>query len=126
MGAKVDGRIMPIDTVVKTGMIIEIITGNTKGPNRDWLKVVKTSEARNKIRAWFKKEKREENIAAGREELGEGIPAQLHQPDRAAGGRIPRLSAEKQQMKNVVTSWLPSAMAVFRWRRSLPASRPTM
>lgn len=64
MGAKVDGRIMPIDTDVKTGMIIEIITGNTKGPNRDWLKVVKTSEARNKIRAWFKKEKREENIAA--------------------------------------------------------------
>ena len=43
--------------------------------------MVKTSEARNKIRAWFKKEKREENIAAGTGGAGEGIPAQLHQPD---------------------------------------------
>ena len=101
MGAKVDGRIMPIDTVVKTGMIIEIITGNTKGPNRDWLKVVKTSEARNKIRAWFKKEKREENIAAGREELERefrrsSISLTEQQEEEFLG-----YLAEKQQMKNV-------------------------
>ena len=71
IGAKVDGRIVPLDYKVKTGEIIEIITTNQQGhgPNRDWLKIVKTSEARNKIRAWFKKERREENIARGKDEI---------------------------------------------------------
>ena len=68
VGAKIDGRIVPIDSVVETGMIVEIITSNAKtaGPKRDWLNIVKTTEARNKIRGWFKKERREENIAEGR------------------------------------------------------------
>lgn len=68
VGAKVDGRIVPIDYQVKNGEIIEIITSpqQNKGPSRDWLKIVKTSEARNKIRAWFKKERRDENIAEGK------------------------------------------------------------
>ena len=101
MGAKVDGRIMPIDTVVKTGMIIEIITGNTKGPNRDWLKVVKTSEARNKIRAWFKKEKREENIAAGREELEKEFRRSSISLTQQQEEEFLAYLAEKQQMKNV-------------------------
>ncbi len=101
MGAKVDGRIMPIDTVVKTGMIIEIITGNTKGPNRDWLKVVKTSEARNKIRAWFKKEKREENIAAGREELEKEFRRSSISLTEQQEEEFLAYLAEKQQMKNV-------------------------
>ena len=101
MGAKVDGRIMPIDTVVKTGMIIEIITGNTKGPNRDWLKVVKTSEARNKIRAWFKKEKREENIAAGRPELEKEFRRSSISLTEQQEEEFLAYLAEKQQMKNV-------------------------
>ena len=101
MGAKVDGRIMPIDTVVKTGMIIEIITGNTKGPTRDWLKVVKTSEARNKIRAWFKKEKREENIAAGREELEKEFRRSSISLTEQQEEEFLAYLAEKQQMKNV-------------------------
>ena len=68
VGAKVDGRMVSLDYKVKTGMIVEIITSTTQsnGPSRDWLKIVKTSEARNKIRSWFKKEKREENIAEGK------------------------------------------------------------
>ena len=71
IGAKVDKRIVPLDYKVKTGEIIEIITTKEagKGPNRDWLTLVRTSQARNKIRAWFKKEKRDENIVEGKAEL---------------------------------------------------------
>lgn len=71
VGAKVDGRIVPIDYAVKTGEIIEVLTtaAQNHGPSRDWLNIVKTGEARNKIRAWFKKECREENIEQGREVL---------------------------------------------------------
>ncbi len=71
IGARVDGRMVSLDYEVKTGQIVDIITTNsaTHEPNREWLKLVKTSEARSKIRAWFKKERREENIEEGREEL---------------------------------------------------------
>ena len=68
VGAKINGRIVSLDTEVKTGMIVEIITTNSPnhGPSRDWLNIAKTSSARSKIRSWFKKERREENIAEGR------------------------------------------------------------
>lgn len=71
IGAKVDGRIVPIDYKVQTGEIVEILTTNDPdhGPSRDWLNIVKTGEARNKIRAWFKKERREENIQQGKAEV---------------------------------------------------------
>lgn len=71
IGAKVDGRIVPLDTIVKTGQICEVLTSNAqgKGPSRDWLGIVKTGEARAKIRAWFKKERREENIVNGKSDL---------------------------------------------------------
>ena len=71
VGAKVDGRIVPLDYKVKTGEIIEIMTSSQqgKGPSRDWLNIVKTSQARSKIRQWFKKERRDENIAEGKVQL---------------------------------------------------------
>ena len=71
VGAKVDGRIVPLDYNVKTGEIVEIMTSSQqgKGPSRDWLNIVKTSQARSKIRQWFKKERREENIAEGKAQV---------------------------------------------------------
>lgn len=71
IGAKADKRIVPIDYKIKTGEVIEILTVKDPkhGPGRDWLKIVKTSEARAKIRHWFKKEKRDENIIEGKSEL---------------------------------------------------------
>ncbi len=71
IGAKVDGRITTLDHKVNNGEIIEILTTSSrdKGPSRDWLKIARTSSARTKIKNWFKKEKREENIIEGKEEV---------------------------------------------------------
>lgn len=71
VGAKADKKLVPLDYVIKTGEIIEIITSKDPhhGPNRAWLNICQTNEAKSKIRSWFKKERREENIQEGREEL---------------------------------------------------------
>ncbi len=71
VGAKVDGKIVPINHVIETGEIIEILTSNQagRGPSRDWLKIAVTGQAKSKIRSWFKKEKRPENIVTGKAEF---------------------------------------------------------
>ncbi|MBQ5972572.1 MAG: bifunctional (p)ppGpp synthetase/guanosine-3',5'-bis(diphosphate) 3'-pyrophosphohydrolase [Oscillospiraceae bacterium] len=70
VGAKVNNRIVPIDTVLNNGDIVEILTSKvSRGPGRDWINIVRTSEARTKIKQWYKKERREENIVQGREAL---------------------------------------------------------
>ncbi len=67
VGAKVNGHIAQYDYKLKNGDVVEILTSkNAKGPGRDWLKIARSSEARSKIRQWFKREKREENIVNGR------------------------------------------------------------
>ena len=70
IGAKINSRIVPLDTKLNNGDILEILTAKQgNGPSRDWLSFVKTSLAKNRIRGWFKKEQREENIIRGRESL---------------------------------------------------------
>jgi len=69
-GAKINSKMVPIITPIKNGDIIEIITSdNSKGPSMDWLKFVKSSQAKNRIQQWFKKEKKAENIEKGKEAI---------------------------------------------------------
>ena len=68
IGAKINGRIVPLETKLQNGDIVEILTSKTpQGPSRDWVCLVQTSQARNRIRQWFKKQKREENVARGKD-----------------------------------------------------------
>ena len=78
VGCKVNNRMVPIDHVVATGEIIEVLLGPAdKGPSRDWLKIVRTSEAKSKIRNWFKKMRREENIQQGRDTLSKELRREM-------------------------------------------------
>ena len=78
VGCKVNNRMVPIDHIVSTGEIIEVILGPAdKGPSRDWLKIVRTSEAKSKIRNWFKKMRREENIQQGRDALAKELRREM-------------------------------------------------
>ena len=118
IGAKVNNRIVPIDHQVVTGEIIEIITGpENRGPSRDWLNIVKTSEAKNKIRNWFKKERRDENIAEGKDAFEKELRRNLMVSMTS--------SCPTWRAATTVTRWMkcmrPSAMAVCSWRASCPS-----
>ena len=103
VGAKVDGRIVPLDYQIKTGERIEVLTSNQqgKGPSRDWLSIVKTGEARSKIRAWFKKEKREENIEEGKSTVERELRRNFIRPDGDKYNDFIARIAERQHFSNV-------------------------
>jgi (p)ppGpp synthetase, RelA/SpoT family len=93
VGAKVNGKIVPLDYTLKTGEIIEILTSpNAKGPNMDWLNIAKSNQAKSKIRLWFKKAKKEENMLKGKELLEKELKKQsVNYADIAKGEMYDRL-----------------------------------
>lgn len=94
IGAKVDGRIVPLDYKLKNGNIVEILTSPNGSPSRDWLKIVKSSQARNKIRQWFKRELREQNIDRGKELLEKEL--------KKRGYKVPE-ALKDEWLKNIAT-----------------------
>ncbi len=102
VGAKVNGNIVPIDTILETGQIIEVLTSaSSKGPSRDWLKIVRSGEARNKIRQYFKKEMRAENIAVGKTELEREIKRYGRQYTEAQKNEIMKNLANRLSLPDV-------------------------
>ena len=89
VGAKVNGKIVPLHFELHSGDIVEILTGKReRGPSRDWLGLVHTSRARNKIRAFLKRERREDAEKAGREELAEALRKRGLPPQRIGGSPL--------------------------------------
>lgn len=103
VGAKVNGKIVTLDYVVKTGEIVEILTSNQqgKGPSRDWLGIVTTGEARSKIRSWFKKEKRDENIVRGKAEVEHELKRNFIRLESDKYEEFVQKIAERQHCANI-------------------------
>jgi len=89
VGAKVNGKIVPLHYELKSGDICEVLTSKKeRGPSRDWLSLVKTTRAQSKIRAWFKRERREDSERSGREILQENLKRQGLPPQKIAGSPL--------------------------------------
>ncbi len=100
VGAKVNGRIVTLDTRLRTGDIVEILTSKLSyGPSRDWLKIAQTSQARSKIRMWFKRERRDENIDKGRDLIEREVAKQ------------------KLELHSVMVTYLPEVLGKFNFTK---------
>jgi len=100
-GSRVNGRIVPLEYQLKTGDIVEILTTKGSRPSRDWLHIVKTSQAKNRIRQYFKKEEREKNLARGRELLEKECQKQGFEPEEALKPAFLQEMARKFNQANV-------------------------
>lgn len=89
LGSKINGKIVPLEYKLQNGDIVDIITSSgSTGPSRDWLKIVKTSQARNKINQWFKKQNRDENVQRGKEALEKELRKADISTDKALSNEI--------------------------------------
>lgn len=101
VGARVNNKMVTIDYKIQNGDIVEIMTSqNSKGPSRDWLALVKTSQARTKIKQWFKKEEKEENILRGREMLLSDMKKKGFQPQDLLRPEWQEIVLNKYDFKN--------------------------
>ncbi|MBU3195740.1 RelA/SpoT family protein [Clostridium algidicarnis] len=102
IGSKVNGNMVPLDYKLKTGEIVEVLTSATpKGPSIDWLNIAKSNQAKSKIRAWFKKEKREENVSKGKEILEKESKKQGYNFGEIAKGEIFDKVLKKYNFNNI-------------------------
>lgn len=128
-GAKVNGRIVTLDTRLKNGDIVEIITQKNSHPSLDWLNFVRTSAAKNRIRQWYKRSRREENVARGREllekELGKsGFEALLKsEPMQAVAERCNYHSVE-DLLAALGYGEVTLNLVLNRWREVVKAQQP--
>ncbi len=94
VGAKINGRIVPLDYAMQNGDICEILVNKSSGrPSLDWLSIVKTSSAKHKIKQWFRKERREENVLAGQEALEQELARAGLRTDVARGELLGRIAS---------------------------------
>ena len=95
VGAKVNGRIVPLDSQLQNGDICEILVNKSSGrPSLDWLSIVKTGGAKHRIKQWFRKERREENVIAGQEAVENELARNHLRVDLARGSTIERIAAK--------------------------------
>lgn len=121
VGAKVNSRIVPLDYKVVTGDVVEVLTGSeNKGPSRDWLNIVTTSEAKSKIRHWFKKERKEENIIEGKAALDREMRrAQVTVPTEMYDEFMENI-AHRQRMNSVEEMYAAIGYGGLRTSRLMP------
>ncbi|MBS4804479.1 MAG: bifunctional (p)ppGpp synthetase/guanosine-3',5'-bis(diphosphate) 3'-pyrophosphohydrolase [Clostridium sp.] len=101
VGAKVNGKIVPLDYKLKTGEIAEVLTSkNAKGPNIDWLNIAKSNQAKSKIRQWFKKIKKEENIDKGKETFEKELKKQGVTYAEIAKGEVYERAVKRYNIHN--------------------------
>ncbi len=92
VGAKVNGKIVPLDSHIKNGDIVEVLTNKSSRPSLDWLSIVKTSSAKHKIKQWFRKEQKEENTLRGQEAVEAELARAGLRPDLARGDAIEKVA----------------------------------
>ena len=114
VGAKVNGKIVPLDYKLKTGEIVEIITSKAaKGPNMDWLNIAKSNQAKSKIRQWFKKVKKEENIEKGKELLEKELKKQNVSYNDIAKGDVYERMMKRHNIHQIEDLYLSIGIGVI-------------